>query len=127
MAPTSCSWLCGARRYGARRRFFRPAAGVSRIENSAAPDEAARRVIARAAAEARPGPVPGFATPPGGAGFNRALSDARACDAAGGSRGTGRPTGALRESEALGPANAREPRRANYSLTGPWRTRPVKL
>lgn len=70
-----------------------PAAVVFFTEDSAALDDAAQRVIAGTAAEARgqAGPVRvlGFAAPPGGAAFNRALSEARAQNVADGLRAAG--------------------------------------
>lgn len=70
-----------------------PAAVVFFSEESVALDDAAQRVVARVAADARtrPGPVRvlGFAGAPGSAGFNRALSDARARNVADGLRAAG--------------------------------------
>lgn len=71
----------------------RPAAVVFFTEESVALDDAARRVIGDAAAQARgrPGPVRvlGFAGAAGSVGFNRALSDARARQVADGLRDAG--------------------------------------
>lgn len=71
----------------------RPAAVVFFPEESVALDDAAQQVIAGMAADARgrPGPVRvlGFAGAPGSAGFNRALSDARARNVADGLRAAG--------------------------------------
>lgn len=78
----------------------RPAAVVFFSEESVALDDAAQRVVAGVAAEARsrPGPVRvlGFAGAPGSAGFNRALSDARARNVADGLRDAGVPAERIR-------------------------------
>ena len=70
-----------------------PVAVVFFTEDSVGLDDAAEAVIARAAAAAQrqeaPVRVLGFAAPPGSAGFNQALSDARARNVADGLRAKG--------------------------------------
>ena len=77
-----------------------PAAVVFFPEDSAALDDAGRAVVTRAAAEARRQSglvrVLGFATPQGSAGFNRALSDARARNVADGLLAAGVPAERIR-------------------------------
>ena len=70
------------------------------IEDSVALDDTAQAVIAKAAAAAQrqnaPVRVLGFATPPGSAGFNQALSDARARNVADSLRAAGLPAAQIR-------------------------------